>query len=99
MNLVACDLECLGPRLVDLTCLKRWTWGCTCLQEQIRGAPQVGAHLMVQSLAFFFPVEFLASFLEVLTPDKTLTPSVCVAIEPLAKGCVILTMLKGSCTP
>ena len=54
---------------------------------------------MVQSLAFFFPVEFLASFLEVLTPDKTLTPSVCVAIEPLAKGCVILTMLKGSCTP
>lgn len=66
--------------------------------EAIRGAPQVGAHLMVQSLAFF-PVEFLVSFLEVFTPDKTLTPSVCVAIGPLGKGYVILTMLKSSCNP
>ena len=47
----------------------------------------------------FFPVEFLVSFLEVLTPDKTLTPSVCMTIEPLAKGYIILTMLKGSCAP
>lgn len=40
----------------------------------------------------FFPVEFLVSFLEVPTPDRTLTLSVCVAIGPLAKGYVILTM-------